>query len=65
MEITDGNLRLTFKDIFYTIGGPNVRGDVVIESIEPECCEVIIQGRGGKKGGLPSIQGRELNEKYT
>ena len=66
MEITDGNLRLTFKDIFYTIGGPDVRGDVVIESIEPECCEVIIQGRGGKKGGFrgEKLTLQEFAEKY-
>lgn len=44
MEITDGNLRLTFNDFFYKKRGPKVRGDVVIESIEPLFCEVIIQG---------------------
>ena len=66
IDVVGGNLKLSFKDFFYTIGGPDVCGDVVIEAIEPECCEIIIQGRGGKKGGFrgEKLTIQEFVEKY-
>lgn len=52
ITFADQNIKLSFDEPFYTIGGPDVRGDVTIEQIDPDCCEIIIQGRGGKMGGF-------------
>ncbi|MCI6583119.1 MAG: hypothetical protein MSH15_14255 [Oscillospiraceae bacterium] len=46
IDASDGNVILSVKDAFYTIGGPNVRGNIVIESIDPDCCDVVILGIG-------------------
>lgn len=66
IDASDGNVILSVKDAFYTIGGPNVRGNIVIESIDPDCCDVVIQGKGGKIGGFrgEKLTLTEFKEKY-
>lgn len=47
-----GDLILSFEDGFTRIGGPDVRGYVVVEGVDMDLCEVIIQGKAGKSGGF-------------
>ena len=66
IKVSDGNVTLTVKDSFYTINGPEVRVNIVIENIDPDCSEVIIQGKGGKMGGFrgEKLTILEFIEKY-
>lgn len=66
IDMADGNVTLSIKDVFYTIDGPEVRGNIVIENPDPDFCEIIIQGRGGKMGGFrgEKLTISEFLEKY-
>ncbi len=57
IEIADGNLTLVFKDEITRIKRPgvsglDVHGKIVVEGIDSEFCDVIIQGKGGSRGGF-------------
>lgn len=66
MSISGENLMLTFEDGFYKIGGTDVCGNIVIENIDSDYCEVIIQGKAGKPGGFrgEKLTVPEFAEKY-
>lgn len=66
IDVSEKNIILTVKDTFYAIKGSDVRGNIVIENIDPDCCEVIIQGKGGKMGGFrgEKLTIQEFTEKY-
>lgn len=66
INVSDGNIMLTVKDVFYTINGPDVRGNIIVENVDPDFCEVIIQGKGGKMGGFrgEKLTIPEFTEKY-
>ena len=71
IEIKDGNIRLYFEDEITRIERPgvtglDVKGGMVIEGIDPDFCEVLIQGRGGSRGGFRGerLTLPEFTEKY-
>lgn len=71
MKINGKNLELTLKDEFLRFKTTDseaqfVQGNIVIEGIDPEFCDVIIQGKGGKKGGFRGewLSIGEFTEKY-
>ena len=45
---------------------PDLQGNIVIEQVDPDFCEVVIQGKGGKKGGFrgEKLTITEFTEKY-
>ena len=71
MHIGGGNIMLCFEDEFVRFAGPgvpglDVRGNIVVEGIDPYFCCVIIQGKGGKPGGFrgEKLSVEEFTEKY-
>lgn len=52
MTIADDNLTLNFEDGYTRLDGTDVKGYIVVEDIDPDFCEIFIQGRGIKMGGF-------------
>lgn len=72
MEITDGNLKLTFLNEIFQISRPeepgrDVYGYIVVEGIDPDFCNIIIEGKGGSMGGFRGerLAIPEFTEKYN
>ena len=71
MRLFDKNLELTLKDEFLRFATPDrnaqfVQGSIIVEGVDLEFCDVIIQGKGGKKGGFRGewLSIEEFTEKY-
>lgn len=57
MTFSGGNLKLTFEDEFTRfpepcVPGADVRGFLVVEGADFDSCDVLIQGKGGSRGGF-------------
>lgn len=52
MHLENDNLTLTFEDGYTGLDGAYVQGQIVVEGIDPDFCEVVILGRGIKTGGF-------------
>lgn len=69
MDFIEGDLNLSFENGFMNLDGqdhPDLQGNIVIEQVDPDFCEVVIQGKGGKKGGFrgEKLTITEFTEKY-
>ena len=71
MTISNDDLMITFEDKFTQINesgvpGLNVHGNIVIEGIDSDFCDVIIQGEGGSMGAFRGerLTIPEFTEKY-
>ena len=69
MDFIEGDLKLSFENGFMNLDGqehPDLQGNIVIEQVDPDFCEVVIQGKGGKKGGFrgEKLTITEFTEKY-
>ncbi len=71
IRISNNNLILNVKDEFVKLSpadqpAPFVRGSILVEGIDPDFCEITIQGRGGRAGGFrgEKLSLAEFAEKY-
>ena len=68
MKLSGNDLELSLKDGFLRLGTPDteaqdIRGDILIEGVDPDFCVILIQGKGGRMG---TFRGEKLSiEEFT